>query len=150
MSPFKVTKNGPIDLIFGLWLVIMMIKNPIERILKILIFHWFLVRESLKIWSQNCQKWPKSWKFLYLLKVYRLQVQCSNKAQIVYIGSLYDCLEPHWAFFLKFWFLAKIWVVELSKCSRRGQNPQKSEIFQNLKKSHKITKNAWNELIFSK
>ena len=49
MSPFKVTKNDPIDLIFGLWLVIMMIKNPIEQILKILIFHRFLVRESLKI-----------------------------------------------------------------------------------------------------
>ena len=43
----ELTKNDPIDLIFGLWLV--MIKNPIEQIMKILIFHRFLVRESLKI-----------------------------------------------------------------------------------------------------
>ena len=44
MSPFKVyielTKNDPIDSIFGLWLVIMF-QNPIERILKILIFCLF-------------------------------------------------------------------------------------------------------------
>ena len=72
----KLTKNDPIDLIFGLWLVIMMIKNPIEQILKILIFRRFLVRESLKIpctepnlpkMAQkleifvftNAKKWPK-------------------------------------------------------------------------------------------
>ena len=45
----ELTKNDPIDLIFGLWLVIMMFKNPIEQILKILNFRRFLVRESLKI-----------------------------------------------------------------------------------------------------
>ena len=45
----ELTKNDPIDLIFGLWLVIMMFKNPIEPFLKILIFRRFLVRESLKI-----------------------------------------------------------------------------------------------------
>ena len=41
-------------------------------------------------------------EILYLLKVYRLHVQYSNKAQIVYIGSLYNCLEPYQAFFENF------------------------------------------------
>ena len=69
MSPFKVyielTKTDPIDLIFGLWLVIMMIKNPIEQILKILIFRQFLVRESLKI---PCTE-PKSPKMAQKLEI---------------------------------------------------------------------------------
>ena len=70
-------------------------------------------------------------EILYLLKVYRLHVQYSNKAQIVYIGSLYDCLEPYWAFFENFDFLPKYGSLNFQKCSRLGQNPQKPKIFQN-------------------
>ena len=76
-------------------------------------------------------------------------MQYSNKAQIVYIGSLYDCLEPYWAFFENFDFLSKYGSLNFQNAHAWGKILKKPEICQNQEKSHKITKNAWNELIFS-
>ena len=52
-----MAKNGPNDLIFGLWLVIMMLKNPVEPILKILIFGQILRFLGQKQWF-----WPKKYE----------------------------------------------------------------------------------------
>ena len=79
-------------------------------------------------------------EILYLLTVYRLHVQCSNKAQIMYIGSLYDCLEPYWTFFENFDFLQKYGSLNFQNAHARGKILKNPRFFKTSKSPIKSLK----------
>ena len=63
-------------------------------------------------------------------------MQCSNKAQIVYIGSLYDCLEPYRAFIEDFDFWPKYGPCLAQKTPKLAKNPNFQKRLNSILEHH--------------